>query len=263
MMALLPPNSSRTRPRRAWTFWPTSRPIAVEPVAETSGMRRSRAIFSPTASRPPIVKLKIAGSTPLARQTRSAILIVAMAQSGVWPDGFQSGGVAADRGQGAVPGPHGHGKIERANDADDAERMPLFHHAVLRAFGSNGQAIKLPGKADRKIANIDHLLNLAFAFRQNFPRFQRDQPAEVGFGRAQRVAKLADDFAAFRRRDGLPNLKGLAGLSPRPVRNRPPWPCAPSPTPCRQWGKCFLTSARRPSIRRKKRPRFPFANQVF
>ncbi len=63
--------------------------MLVEPVAEISGMRPSWTIFSPTASRPPTVKLKMAGSTPLARHTRSAILMVAMAHRGVWPDGFQ------------------------------------------------------------------------------------------------------------------------------------------------------------------------------
>ncbi|CFW46406.1 Uncharacterised protein [Bordetella pertussis] len=36
MMALLPPSSSRTRPKRCATRGPTCRPMRVEPVAETS-----------------------------------------------------------------------------------------------------------------------------------------------------------------------------------------------------------------------------------
>ncbi len=82
------------------------------------------------ASRPPMARLKMAGSTPLSRQTRSAILMVAMAQSGVWLGRFPEGGVAADGGQRAVPGPDGDGEIEGGDDADDAQRMPLLHHAV-------------------------------------------------------------------------------------------------------------------------------------
>ncbi len=89
--------------------------------------------------------------------------------------------------------------------------MPLLHHAVLRALRGDGQAVKLAGEADGKIANINHLLHLAFAFGQNLSGFQRDQSAQVGFGRAQRIAELADNFAAFRRGQGLPALEGAAG----------------------------------------------------
>ena len=121
---------------------------------------------------------------------------------------FPEGGVAADRGQGAVPGPDSHGKIEGGDDADHAQRMPLLHHAVLRPLGGDGQPVQLPGKADGEIANINHLLHFAFAFRQDFPGFQRDKSAQIGFGVAQGVAELADDFAAFRRGQALPVLRG-------------------------------------------------------
>src|SRR5436853_5924597 len=63
--------------------------MATEPVAEINGMRASFANFSPTLLRSPISKLKIAGSAPVSRQTRSAIFVTAIAVSGVFSDGFQ------------------------------------------------------------------------------------------------------------------------------------------------------------------------------
>src|SRR5437660_6673795 len=64
--------------------------MATEPVADTKGMRRSSASFWPTVLRSPISKVKIAGSAPVSRQTRSAIFVTAIALSGVFSDGFQT-----------------------------------------------------------------------------------------------------------------------------------------------------------------------------
>ena len=82
------------------------------------------------------------------------------------------------------------GKLKADDDADNAERMPLLHHAMVRAFGGDGQSVKLARKADGKIANIDHLLHFAFAFGQNFAGFQRDQSAQVRFGRRARRCQI-------------------------------------------------------------------------
>src|ERR1044071_7824292 len=87
--ALLPPSSMIVLPSRPWTVFATLSPIATEPVAETNGTRGSLANFSPTLFRSPINKLKIAGSAPVSRQTRSAILVTATAVRGVFSDGFQ------------------------------------------------------------------------------------------------------------------------------------------------------------------------------
>ena len=43
--------------------------------------------------------------------------------------------VAADQGERRVPGPGRDGEVERGDDADRAERMPLFVHPVVRALG--------------------------------------------------------------------------------------------------------------------------------
>jgi hypothetical protein len=63
--------------------------MRVEPVAETSGIRVSAAMRWPSVGPLPMTSEKIAGSAPVARQTRSAILITATAVSGVFSDGFQ------------------------------------------------------------------------------------------------------------------------------------------------------------------------------
>src|SRR5678816_1337696 len=64
-------------------------PMLVEPVADTNGIRGSSASFCPTVLRSPTRRVKIAGSAPVSRQTRSAILVTAIAVSGVFSDGFQ------------------------------------------------------------------------------------------------------------------------------------------------------------------------------
>src|SRR5213595_2476992 len=63
--------------------------MLTEPVADTNGIRGSSASFWPTVLRSPTSSVKIAGSAPVSRQTRSAILITAIAVSGVFSDGFQ------------------------------------------------------------------------------------------------------------------------------------------------------------------------------
>ena len=50
--ALLPPNSKIVLPKRAATVAANALPMRVEPVADTSGMRWSPLIFSPTALPP-------------------------------------------------------------------------------------------------------------------------------------------------------------------------------------------------------------------
>ena len=58
------------------------------------GNQRNAAIvgqfFAQRSCRSPISKVKIAGSAPVSRQTRSAIFVTAIAVSGVFSDGFQT-----------------------------------------------------------------------------------------------------------------------------------------------------------------------------
>src|SRR5207249_11452463 len=78
-------------PNRPWTAFATFNPIATEPVAEINGIRASSANFSPTDFRPPISNVKMAGLAPVSWQTRSAILVTAIAARGVFSVGFQIG----------------------------------------------------------------------------------------------------------------------------------------------------------------------------
>ena len=132
MIALFPPSSSNVRPRRRVTTSPTCRPIFVEPVAEISAIRESLIKRSPIVALSPITRLKIAGSTSLARQMRSAILIVASAVSGVWLDGFQT-----------VASPHTHASAlfqdQTATGKLNAVMMPTMpsgcHCSSIRCSG--------------------------------------------------------------------------------------------------------------------------------
>src|SRR5690606_27075219 len=110
----------------------------------------------------------------------------------------------ADGGERTVPCPDGDRKIEGGDDADNAQRMPLFHHAMVRTFRDNGQPVELTRQTNRKVADVDHLLHFALAFSNDFSGFERDEEAEVFFGVAQRVAQLPDDFSAYWRRQQFP-----------------------------------------------------------
>jgi hypothetical protein len=59
--------------------------------------------------------------------------------------GLPNDGVAAYEGEGGVPTPDGDRKVERGDDADDAERVPGLHHAMLCALRWNGEAGELAG----------------------------------------------------------------------------------------------------------------------
>src|SRR6185369_2023471 len=113
------------------------------------------------------------------------------------------------RRQRAVPRPYRHREIEGGDDADNTQRMPLLHHAMLWTFRSDGQTVKLTRKSNCKIADVDHFLHFTFTFRQNLPRLESYQPAQVMLGFAQCVAELANDIPSFRSRNLLPGLKSL------------------------------------------------------
>src|SRR4030095_5397261 len=74
--------------------------------------------------------------------------------------------------------------------------MPLLHQTMTRPFGLDRQAIEHARLADGEIADVDHLLHLAFAFRDDLPSLQRDQLTELVFQFAQGVAKTANGLAA-------------------------------------------------------------------
>ena len=89
IIALLPPSSRIGRAKRSATFTATSRPMRVEPVAETMGTSGLATSASPT-SRPPLtIWSRSAGASPKRATARSKIRWQASAVSGVFSDGFQ------------------------------------------------------------------------------------------------------------------------------------------------------------------------------
>ena len=74
--------------------------------------------------------------------------------------------------------------------------MPALDHAVVGALGGDRQAVELARQADRELADVDHLLYLAFALGQDLAGLDRDEAAEIGLGRAQLLAEQADELAA-------------------------------------------------------------------
>ena len=84
------------------------------------------------------------------------------------------------------------------------ERMPLLDHPVIGPLAGDGQAIELARQADREVADVDHLLDLAEALLDDLAGFERDQPRERLLGGAQLLAKQPHQLAPARRRNGPP-----------------------------------------------------------
>ena len=87
--------------------------------------------------------------------------------------------------------------------------MPAFHHTVLGPLGGDRQAVKLAGKTDGKIADIDHFLHFTEAFRSDLANLDRNQAAERPLGGAQLFAQQTAELAALRRRNGPPFEESL------------------------------------------------------
>src|SRR5687768_13305295 len=69
--------------------------------------------------------------------------------------------VAADRSQERIPRPDRNWEVERTDDSDDAEWMPLLVHPMLRPFGMHGEAVQHARLAHREVRDVDHLLHFA------------------------------------------------------------------------------------------------------
>ncbi len=87
--ALLPPSSSRDRPKRAATRGPTSRPIRVEPVAESSATAGESTRAMPTDASPSTT-WETSGEKPPSTSARESRADDASAHSGACSDGFQT-----------------------------------------------------------------------------------------------------------------------------------------------------------------------------
>ncbi len=146
-------------------------------------------------------------------------LLACSQEEGVGGEGGERGffgrlpddGVAADEREGGVPAPDGDGEIEGRDDAGDAEGVPLLHHAVVGALGLDGEAADGAGEAGGVDADVDHLLDLAAAFGEDFAGLDGDEAAELVEVGAELFAEEADELAAAGHGDGAPVEEGLVG----------------------------------------------------
>jgi hypothetical protein len=129
--------------------------------------------------------------------------------------GLPDHGVTANQRKRGVPRPDRHGKIESRDNADRSDRMPLLHHPVVRAFAGNGETMELAGETDCKVADVDHLLDLAEALGQDFASFDGDEMAESGLRGTQLLAENPNELPAPGRRKRSPCQECLPGASDR------------------------------------------------
>ena len=125
--------------------------------------------------------------------------------------------IAADQRQRRIPRPHRDREIERADHQHRPERMPLLHHPVVGPLAGDGQAVELARQADREVADVDHLLDFAEALLDDLAGFERDQLGEHRLGLAQLLAEQADQLAAARRRHRRATCRKAVG---RPLARR-------------------------------------------
>ncbi len=92
MPALLPPSSRMARAKRSASFGATLRPIAVDPVADSTATRRSSTSAAPISGPPISTCDSPAGASPNRFSARSKIACTASAVRGVFSDGFHTTG---------------------------------------------------------------------------------------------------------------------------------------------------------------------------
>ena len=121
------------------------------------------------------------------------------------------GGVAADGRNEGVPGVDGHGEVEGRDHADHAQRVPLLVQAVSGPLGVHGVAVEHARLAQREVADVDHLLDLAVALGLDLAHFQRDQGAQSVLVVAQGVVDQPHGVTTLRGRDLAPGQSGFLG----------------------------------------------------
>ena len=103
--------------------------------------------------------------------------------------------IAADGGDRRVPGPDGHGEVERRHHAHDPQWMPLLVHPVPRPLGVHGEAVELAREPDAEVADVDHLLDFALSLGADLSHLEGDQVPEGLLELAQGVTKGNEDAA--------------------------------------------------------------------
>jgi hypothetical protein len=88
---------------------------------------------------------------------------------------------------------------------------------VPGSLGGDGAAEQLARLADREVADVDHLLDLAAALREDLADLDRHQRAEVVLRGAQLLTEQPDELTAPRCRDRAPLAERVRGVGERGV----------------------------------------------
>ena len=126
---------------------------------------------------------------------------------------FPNHGIATCQRKGSIPRPWCDREVKGGDQANNTQRMPIFHHFVARTFGRDGQTVKLARQAKGEIADVDHFLNFAKTFLIDLATFKRHQTAKRFFGRAELITQKTDQFAAAWTRNLTPCAKCLFSIA--------------------------------------------------
>ena len=182
-------------------------PIRVEPVALMRVSRLSARIRSPTVEPRPTTTQETPSRNTVGLEDLADDVLAGDGAERCFAGRLPHHRIAADKSQGAVPGPDRNREVEGGNDTDGPERVPLLHHAVHRPFALECRAGKRAAETDGIVADVDHFLHFPQAFGQDLAHFQRDESSQHILFLAQRDRKLTHDFASFGSRHSAPELE--------------------------------------------------------
>ena len=221
--ALLPPSSSRLRPNRSATRGPTS---AAHPGRAGGAEQRDAGVVDQ--------RLADLGAAEQHLRERLGRAVLGdrpgehrvAGQRGERGElgGLPDDRVAADQGDGGVPGPDRGREVEGGDHADDAERVPGLHQPVAGALRGHRAAVELARQPDREVADVDHLLDLAARLGGDLPGLDADQGRQVVLVLGEQLAEPLHQRPARRRRHPAPGQERLARAADRlvDVRRVPP-----------------------------------------
>ena len=151
------------------------------------------------------------GASPNRSSARRISAITASAASGVFSLGFQMTGSPHTSASAAF---HAHTATGKLNALITSTGPNGCHCSIIRWFGplaGDGQAVELARQADREVADVDHLLDLAEAFGEDLAGFDRDQPRQRLLRGAQFLAEQPHQLAPARCRDAPPGEECRCG----------------------------------------------------
>ena len=153
--------------------------------------------------------------------TRLAICCTAIAHSGVGPAGFHTTGSPHTAAIALFQDQTATGKL---NAVITPTTPSGCHCSIIRCAGrseASRQSIELARQSDREVADIDHFLDFAVSFGADLAHFKTDEIAQRLLHFPQRIPEVADNLAAFGRRNHAPFVESAARLRPRCVRTSP------------------------------------------